>query len=365
MTVYGPPASQEAASNTMFTIRPVTSRILRRLAERPFSQIAEETKVLSPGRTWTARPIIHLPDTWDRLIAHSPYAQPEKNNQQIVCKDFPQGQTIAYRFKDVLIADGAVMGSAWTQSITQQKRRPVIKGSCEYIGDGALCSTPISATYFGHWLHDQLPHEVLASELNLQPLTVKGAFRPNERGYRAMTNLHAQEVDTARVENLWMFSDHELNDHRVRRIEEVRGRIRSAVPSGGPKRVFIGRGPSAVGRALLNEAEIAAAMEAVGVAYLVPEQMEPAEIAWSLRDAEIVFGPEGSALAHAICAMPHGSTFFTIMPPRQFNLIFRLYAEAIQVRYALDFGSDAGEDSFTMPVDRIMRMLDRIEKEAS
>lgn len=345
----------------MLTIRPVTSRLARKLLKPELPKIAERTYVLDEGKEWNAAPLIQLEDTLDRIVGHQPNSNPNTNRLLIECRGYEQGPLIAYRLRDALVADGAVMTATWTRSMYDRKHRLVIWDEGERLEEAAMCSTMMSERFFGHWLHDQLPQELLAEEMHLPTVAVTGVHRPNEPGYRFLTGLHAQTLDVGRVKRLWMFADDNINAHRVRRLEELRARIRSQVPSGGPERVFIGRGSSANGRVLVNEAEIADTLSKDGIAYLITENMEAREIAWHLRDAKVVFGPEGSAQAHAVCAMPRGSTLFSFMPPRQFNMIFRIYCEAVGLRFAIDIGDDIDFEHFAMPVERIRRMLDLID----
>lgn len=347
----------------MLRLRSFTGRLANRILPRGPSAVAKEVEILDRGRRWKARPIIHLPGELDRILGHHPDSKPSLNMALIDCKERSQGPTVRYRLENVLLAEGAVLLPLWACPIIDMKRRLIIAGDIPEISEGALCSTPVSEKYFGHWLRDQLPHEILAADLGLLPLALKGVDRPSEPGYRDLTGLQARPVATAFVRNLHMFDDFEINDHRVDRINRLRTLIRQSVENNGPEIVYIARGGNGVGREMLNELELIEHLEKRGITCIFPEVASPAETARCLKSARIVVGPEGSAMSHAFCAMPEGATMLQIQPPRQFNLHYRIYLEALNMRHGIVFGEDQGYDGYTMAVDRVLATIDLIDRQ--
>ena len=68
-------------------------------------------------------------------------------------------------------------------------------------------------------------------------------------------------------------------------------------------------------------------------------------------------------MSHAFCAMPEGATMLQIQPPRQFNLHYRIYLEALNMRHGIVFGEDQGYDGYTMAVDRVLATIDLIDRQ--
>ena len=342
-------------------IWPISSRLSQRLNQRDISDVASKTVTFDEGREWSARPLIHLPDELDKITGHHSDSNPESNLRLIDCDKVPQGPTQGFLLRDAVVAHGTVLTAGWLRHIRHEPRRAFLPKIGDRYDEAALSSSAVSERYFGHWLRDQLPLEILIGKLGQQALAVPGTVRPNEKGYRDLTNLEAEKPAFASIDKLWIYHDFEITDHRVARINELRSRIRSnSQAAKSSDIVFLGRGDRSVGRSMINESEIAEALSADGVTYLLPEKMEPAEIAGHLKDARIVMGPEGSAFAHALCAMPEGATMLHLIGPSNFTLHYRIYCEALGMKLAIAIGDQEGADRFSFKPDHIRRTMDLI-----
>lgn len=341
-------------------IWPITSRLFRRFGNQSLHAKAEEVAVLDEGRVWNARPLIHLPGELDRIKGDHPQTDPSVNRELIACSHHGQGPTKAYRFRDVVIADACATGSSWVLSLRDERRRSILPRLQEFSEPAALCSTMVSERFFGHWLRDQLPHEILAADLALAPVALPGTKRANEDEYRSLTKLEAFKPGPSLFRDLWIFDDHQITDHRVARIQRLRDLIRGSVAGSGKDIVYVARGQGGVGRTLANEAELAEALQAQGIAVLYPEELPVREIISTLKDAKVVIGPEGSAIAHALCAMPEGSTLIQIQPPFQFNMHYRIYTEALDIAFGVVIGDHVEEGRYAIDIERVMRTIDLI-----
>lgn len=339
-------------------IRPITSRMFRRFGRQSLQRKSEEVVILDEGRVWNARPLIHLPGELDRIKGDHPQTDPSVNRDLITCLNHHQGPTRAHRLRDVVVADGCAMGSGWVLTLRDERRRPLLPRLEEFSKPAALCSTMVSERFFGHWLRDQLPHEILADDLALVPVALRGTGRVNENEYRSLTKLDAYKPGPALFRSMWIFDDHQITDHRVARIRRLRSLIRSSVAGGGKDIVYVARGRGGVGRTLSNEAELTEALQARGVAVLYPETQSVREIISTLNNATVVIGPEGSAMAHALCAMPEGSTLIQIQPPYQFNMHYRIYTEALDIAFGVVIGDHVEEGRYAIDIDRVMRTID-------
>lgn len=345
---------------------PLTSRAVRAIRPRELAGVADRTVVFDPGKAWNARPLLHLPNELDRMISHHPDSFPATNLELIECKGYVQLPTLGHLLKRAVVADGSVLTPSWLLPIRHQPRRAVLPRIDLQLHQAAMCSTYVSERYFGHWLRDQLPSELLAADLALEPLALPGTVRSNEPGYRELSGLQVRKPELALVDELWLFEDFAVTPHRLERLERFRNRLRDAAPRGlGHEVVYIGRSAGSIGRALANETELAAQLAEQGIATVMPETLEPAEIVGALRDARVVLGPEGSALDHALCAMPRGATLFEIQPPRQINFHRRIYCEGLDINYAIAIGDDIDVDSYSITPAHIYRTLDVIARAVS
>lgn len=276
-----------------------------------------------------------------------------------------QGESRAYRLRDVLIADGTLMTRGARVAVTNGPRRWMLRNSPVELSEATFCSTYVTERYFGHWLRDGLSHEMWAHDHGSHPIVLPTPpARIHERGYRELSGLQAEHVDHAHVESLWYLEDHELSPDRIDRSKRVRALIRGGVPADGPSHVFLSRGKTGLGRVLTNEAELQAALVRRGFALLTPETSSPAEIARTLASARVVVSPEGSAKAHAAMAMPEGGAMVVLQPPLHFNMVYKTIADALDIRFAFTVGDVVGPESFTQPVDRLERLLDLVEGSA-
>jgi len=343
----------------MLSSRPVTSRILGRLRRRSLIDDAIKTIEISPGTEWPAEVPIHLPDEDGRIIrVHNP---DNKTEDDLRLSKYPfvrQGPTRAHCVRDVVIADGTLMSPRSFETIRPEKRRVLLSGPIEQDDERTFCGSSVTEQYWGHWLKDVFCHELLAKQIGADPLILESRNRPHENGYRKLLDMPARPVRLAHVKRLWLLEDYEVNAGRVERLEHIGTKLRSLHEIAGPSRVYLKRGVTGIGRNLLNEAEIIAALEARGFAIVAPEELEADEIVAAVRSARLVVAVEGSAMSHATVTMPRGGGLLAIEPPMRFNMLPRTYCAALGLMLGYTVGDN---DDFSQPVDRLLRVVDLME----
>jgi hypothetical protein len=345
----------------MISARPITSRLSARLRHiRPFDDAVEMIEVDGPTE-WHVEPIIALPDEAERVVAHHPYSSPELNNALLTSSSFTQGPCRMHRVQDAIIADGTVLTKRSYEPIQARDRRAILRGEPQAITEAVMCSTSVTERFFAHWLHDGLTHELLAEARGMRRVTLAGGSWPNQPGYRELVDLPACPVSFATVKDLWLLEDWELSRNRAGRLIELGRRVRAGVPDGGPANVFIARGKLGVGRTLVNEAEVIDALNRRGFAILRPEELEPKEIVRTLKNARLVVSVEGSANGHALLAAPSTSGFIAIMGPRHLNMHLRRYLGIRDIRFGYTVGDLVDGESFTQPIDRLLKTIDLLD----
>jgi capsular polysaccharide biosynthesis protein len=344
----------------MIRFRPLISRIVGRLFKTAVVARASEILEISPAKAYPPVPATKLDDEEPRVIAAVGAVGVDKALARLN-NPTTQGRTRAFLVHDVLIADGAVMTATARECFQDRRRRMVLATAPKAIPDGMLCTSHVGERYFSHWLVDGLTHELLARDLGMTPLVLARTPWLHEKEYRELLEIHAQVVDTVRVERLWLLEDWELNAHRAERLEQLRTTLRSKIGRGGPERVFISRGQTGVGRSLKNEAEVRRALEDRSFVVIEPEKMSVAAIASTLASARIVVAVEGSAIGHAIIALPRGAGILAMQPPKRFNAMWKTFSDALGFHFGCTVGDDVDGDSFTQPVGRLLRTLDLLE----
>lgn len=322
---------------------------------------AFRTIEFSPGTDWPAEIGLHLPDEDERILG---FVETGRDEDELTSSRRPvvsQGPTRAYCVRDVMIADGAVMSRKSYEIIRSEKRRPWVSDTIEEYDERTFCSTAVSEQYWGHWLKDVFCHELLAQQIGAAPLVLPNRNRLHEDGYRALLGMPAHSVRVAHVEKLWLLEDHEINAGRVARMDKIGSKLRSVHDVPGPSRVYLKRGVTGIGRTLLNEAEIIAALERRGFAIVAPEELEPDKIVATMRSAKLVIAVEGSAMSHATIIMQPGSGLLAIEPPMRFNMLPRTYCTALGLTLGYTVGDPGENDDFSQPIDRLLQVVDMME----
>lgn len=345
----------------MFSLRPVTARIARRLVADGFERGAETVEIDPAARVERA-PALFLPDELDRVVAHIEGLNPREDIERLLHTSRIEPATVARIVPDVIVADGTLLRHTGIEVLRSGGKRTVLRGRFATVPEAMLCTDWVIERFFGHWIGDGWSREQLAIDRGLVPAVLDPARYGHAKEYRALAGLYVVDASDTLIRRLWVVDDRGYNPGRTARYDRVRARLRAAVPAGGAPLVFIRRGATAVGRQMLNEDEVTAMLAARGFAIVSPEEMSATQIATALRDARIVVGIEGSALAHANATIAAGACVLAIQPPRGFNTIHRLATADAGQRFAFTVGDPTDGDAFTMPVDRLSRAIDMVEE---
>ena len=338
---------------------PVMSRVKAKL--RPpllLLDIAAEVRELEPGSKFELRPPISLPNELDRVTIFEGDAnfQVERLSAEVQV----EGPTVSYRLPNALLADFTIYCGGRHSVLRFGMKRPVIIGSADQFDEAQLCTTSCAQQYFGHFLREALPLELLAQQRGITPLTFDGNLWIHEAGYRSLVGMTAMKTTFASVQNLWITDERALNGGWVSRFETLRARVRAKATPGDGAPVFLKRGRLAMGRSLTNEDQVAEMLVSNGFNIIEPEEMSAADIASVLCSARLVVCVEGSAQQHAFVAMPTGSTFLSIQPANRFNTIGRVIADRIGIQFAYVVADPVGMDC-QLDLSRLRKTLDLLQ----
>lgn len=358
------------SSGLSFSLRPITARIGTRGARWQIESAAREVVEISPEYRVYRPPAIALPDEIDR-VSHFHEWEPSRDYIRQRCiEHLSEGEdvhaaTAVYRLEDVLVADGCVY-RPWTVGvITKEKRRPVLTGPVEDVGEAQLCTTHCGSIYFGDWLTVDIPIQLLAKQLGHTPLSISKVTFGHEPQYRYLFDLPPppRVESIVRAKSLWLVKNNDsgMTPNRLARYQLLRDRLRSATK--GPRRVFIDRGTWGNQRGLRNRDEVLTALSARGFEAIYPERMTVEELGAALSSAEICIGIEGSAMCHAALMLPPKACIFAFVPEDRFLSFLKWFTDAFGMRYAYAVGSrpEPGAPDIVVDIDRINRTLDLIE----
>ena len=338
---------------------PVMSRVKAKLRPPlPLLDLAVEVRELESGSKFELRPAISLPNELDRVTTFEGDAsfQVERLTATVQVEE----PTVSYLLSDALLADFTIYCGGRHSVLRSGTKRPVIIGSAERFDEAQLCTTTCAQQYFGHFLREALPLELLAQQRGITPLTFDGNLWIHEAGYRSLVGMTAMKTTFASVQNLWITDERALNGGWVSRFETLRARVRAKATPGDGAPVFLKRGRLAMGRSLTNEDQVAEMLVSNGFNIIEPEEMSAADIASVLCSARLVVCVEGSAQQHAFVAMPTGSTFLSIQPANRFNTIGRVIADRIGIQFAYVVADPVGMDC-QLDLSRLRKTLDLLQ----
>jgi hypothetical protein len=346
-------------------ILPITARIRQKLfgSVEPFERAAQ-TIELSPAIDREQRAAICLPNELERVLGVDEQTTLAKQLGRMAAGTFRHGATIAYRLDDTILADGSLYFAGGHQVIRPKTAKPFLPHRMDHFAEAQLCTDYTIDLYFGHWMHDGLPLELLAAEQGMTALTLAGKNWLHEDGYRRLTGLVPTQTNNAKIDRLWVIDDRGISENRVRRIQEIRRRIRASVRGRTEKPVFIGRGNLGVARHLVNSDEIKETLAKNGFEIVEPERESVEHIVGALVQAPLVITVEGSAQNHGLFAAPPGATLLLIQPPYRFNALSKPFADAAAMHWAFAVAEPAA-GGFRMPVDHLLRTIDEIARVTS
>ena len=344
----------------LVSLRPVTSYLGSRLLGRRLLERACEVVQIAPGVERETLPAISLPHEFERVTGTVPSTSVPTEWERLTASAMRHGPTLNYRFSNALLANKSVYASGAYDVHGARRRRAVVFGNCVDVDEGQLCTHSEIDRYFGHWLLEGMSMEILAEELQLPPLTFSRRSWLHEAGYRDLMCLPQTAMPLARVRRLWIPDNRGLNDSWIARAKALRKRVRGTADGTGPEYVLMLRGKTGASRELLNEEQVARTLAARGFRILNPEESSVGEIVSILADARILVSVEGSALAHAMFALPRHSAILTIQAPYFFNAALKVFTDALGMRFAYVV-ADAAEGGFRIDQDRLLQTIEKVE----
>jgi hypothetical protein len=240
-------------------------------SRQPLARVARDTVELSPRRVFRAR-TPYYEEAHLARIEGAPWFSARE-----IIDDHLRRRTIEFRPVRVHRVAGAwlIGGSAFIPGSSRidlrnlLRRRPpldrlslVAEGPRMAIDEAVLAATCAGATWFGHWLEDEVPLLVVAKGLG-RGIAPRRAPYAHEPGYLAAFGLEAPlQAGVAEVGTLTVIEEFAQNPHKTRRYAELRARLRAN--QGRGQRIFLLRGGSGEARPLVNEPELAACLEREG-----------------------------------------------------------------------------------------------------
>lgn len=230
--------------------------------------------------------------------------------------------------------------------------------------EATLVSCISGSAFFGPFLKDSLPQELLAGE-DAPKIALKTKDYGHEPGYRQLFGLPAPPlVQRARVARLTFFEDFGQTASRAARYRMLHDRLRANLDRKGhpvPAGVYLKRGATGETRILTNEHALEQHLAALGFDIVEPAVLDADEIARRTLDAPIVISVEGSHMAHVVYSMRANGTLLVLQPPDRFAMAFKEFTDRFDMGFAFVVGTQT-EDGFAVDIDELQRLLDQLTR---
>lgn len=344
----------------MLSLRPSVHQIKHLLgyASADLTDRAIERWTIAPARERLVPPAKFLPGQLERILGA------EFGSIESVVRDFlgghvsQDGETVAFRLKDVDLVDGVLYGSGCVRHLRRRThRRPWYSAPGES-ASGALYESWIGNRWFGSWLmEDCLTHDLArrcGQPYTSAPLTTSG----HVPGYESLLGISPVRVSSVHFHELIVFRDGSNNEGKKQRADAMRERLTLNAHLERHPGVLLLRGDGGDRRVLLNEREMADHLASKrGFKVLDPVKASVDEIVSACAGARVVAGVEGSQLVHGLMCMPPDATLLVIQPPHRVVSVLKSATDRQGQTFSFVVAS-GGREEFTASLDEVERTLD-------
>lgn len=330
-------------------------------------RVARRSELLSSPRRFRARRPFSDPAQFGRILATRNFTPHEIVTEHLDRQAIDFRAVRLHWIDDAWMMDGSVfirgsqriaLGNVLTPPslLRRMLPRPVAPMAC--LDEGVLVGTCAGATWFGHWVEDELPLQILGRDYGTPVTSARQAYAHEPAYHAALGLIPPRALGTARIGRLVVVDEFAQNPHKARRFAQMRQRLGG--PSNG-RRVYLYRGDSGTPRRMINERQLAERLVAEGFHVVDVGRASFADISAACRGAEVVAGIEGSHLAHALFMMADYGALLILNPPNQVHttvadvgVFCRLVSGMFVCRAA---GSDG---AFVADTDEVLAFLDRL-----
>lgn len=343
----------------MVSLTPLISRILRKFGRNTTYQQAavRSWKVESKSETLN-RPAIYDPTDLYKVTGVTVGSTYDYQLDRLTRSVTEHPPVYAHLLRDVLMVDGSLFKWNMVHHLADRTMPKIAFQPRLEVKSAALASTYLGNRYFGHWLLDDLPLSLLATEYGplFGHLGKNNNASAHQLDYIALLEQGVRYVESALFREIVIFDDITESPRKAARYLDLKGQLKKTAGSYNPG-VMLLRGASGQRRVLVNENEVARRVTARGFRVIDPMTSKPSELITACQDARVLIGNEGSQLAHAFLPMDHTGTIFTLQPPFKFDNFWRDRSDCVGGRYALMIGNEV-EGGFKVDLNRLDRMLD-------
>lgn len=296
----------------------VTRRVLR-YPQTPLAEAAAHSVTICQASELPAITPFYWDEHLPRIRGSATYGAEQVIREDLNRKVFQFRPVVAHWLRDAVMLDGSVYVRGYRHELRHANQRRRIgfnvSGTAGEIERAALVSTCAGSTWWGHWVEDEVPLQILAEEFASPVAFSRESYR-DESAYRKVFGIaEPARFGVARFRELLLIDDFAQNPNKTKRYRFLRNRL-AQLPA-GHDRVYLRRGETGVRRILANEAEVIERLESLGFRTVDISRSSTQDIIASCRGASVVVSVEGSHLAPLLYLMRDFATLVILNPPHQ------------------------------------------------
>jgi hypothetical protein len=329
---------------------------------KPLWENSDESQVLCEGAEIAFPDAFFLNSHLSRIRGARNHTSDEVIKADLHRKTVRFKPVTAHWFRNSFIIEGSVFVKGCRREMRSYSRsaRPSLLPGCpvQMFDSAVLSSLECGSTWWGHWLWDELPLEILASRFG-RVVAIERPLWQDEQLWRGMIDQpEPTRCSTAFIKNLVMIDEFAQNPSKTRRYHSIRERVLAeSMPNG--RRVYLRRGNTGESRILVNEQEIIETLSKEG--YEIADVANGGQhVVEMLRSASLVVSVEGSHLAPALYLLETAGSMVVLNPP------YRVATTIPDIGYFC--GLDAGtficepygksKDQFVVDCGELLRFID-------
>ena len=224
-----------------------------------------------------------------------------------------------YWLKNAVLLDGSIYSNGYRRELrtrADQNRIGLKPGSpVIHMQSAALASTSVGSTWWGHWIRDEIPIQLLASDYAPLIEFKRKRHRDEQDYYNAFSLTNPKCVNTGYFDELIITDEHAQNPLKTKRYHELRKRLIHI--QGSADKIFLIRGESGSKRILENENEIREILEKNGFISVDISSTTGEELINICRGAEFVVSVEGSHLSPLLFLLKDYASIVILNPPQR------------------------------------------------
>ena len=296
----------------------ITGRILG-LKQKRLNEVSAKTLKLSASGSIKAINPLFKDSHLKRIRGASSYGPEQVIKNDLCRKVFEFKEVNGYWLKGVTLLDGSLYATRYRhelRNIYERSRLGMnINLDVKEVQEAGLVSTCAGSTWWGHWVEDEAPLQMLVERFS-SPLAFNRKQYRDENLYRQIFGLkEPMRLDSSYLHNLILIDEFAQNPNKTKRYKAIRERVQ-VLPK-GYERIYLRRGNTGAARILVNEDDVMFRLNSLGFIEVDVEKLTAAEIVDRCNGAAVVVSVEGSHLAPLLYLTKNQGLLIILNPPYQ------------------------------------------------